>query len=344
MVLESITSPVPLGVRTVRVYAATTRGRVVPTANRFSDQFSLATSYASFDVSVPPDHRVGQIEWPKGKPDPRNSFAVRKQAVLDQSTFLDAVVRAPLKGDTGVFVHGYNTSFEEGVFRLAQMAADSDLGGVPILFAWPSQAALTGYLTDKEAATASRDNLVALLSELTDRRKGKDITVFSHSMGAWLLMEALRQLKLQGRDDVLARLRVFLASPDIDESVFQAQLAVIGKMRKPITIFVSKDDVALRLSGFLTGNRQRLGALDVASQSVIEASRRNGVQIVDISQLDARDRLRHDRYAALAEIRRAAGGTGRDRSILNEAGAFVLNISGAILSAPPTIAGTASNQ
>jgi esterase/lipase superfamily enzyme len=289
----------------------------------------MTTNYAVFDVSLPPNHKPGEIEWPKGRLGPRVSFSVRDQKLLDQKEFLHSIASSQSKGDTGVFIHGYNTSFEEALFRLAQMAVDADLGGVPILFAWPSQAVMTGYLTDKEAIMASRDNLVALLVDLTDRRDDKDVTVFAHSMGAWLVMEALRQLKLQGRDDVLSRLRVFLAAPDIDERVFQAQLAIIGRMRAPLTIFVSKDDVALRLAGLLAGNRRRVGALDVANPAVAEASRRNGVQIVDISQLDAQDRLNHDRYAALAGIQRRSGTSRGNRSLLNEAGAFVFNRTGA---------------
>jgi esterase/lipase superfamily enzyme len=130
---------------------------------------------------------------------------------------------------------------------------------------------------------------------------------------------------------VLSRLRVFLAAPDIDESVFQAQLAVIGRMPTPLTIFVSKDDLALRLSGLLAGNRRRVGALEIANPAVAEASRRNGVRIVDISQLDAQDRLNHDRYAELAGIQRRAGISPGNRSLLNEAGAFVFNRTGALL-------------
>jgi esterase/lipase superfamily enzyme len=333
-VLASVATAASDGVQMVRVYAATTRARQTPGTNRFSDELSTTTNHGVFDISLPPSHRSGEIEWPKGKPDPRASFAVRDQKVLDRETFLRSVVSEPAKGDTGVFIHGYNTSFEEAVFRVAQMAVDADLGGVPILFAWPSQASVMGYLTDREAVTASRDNLAALLVELAERRGAKEATVFAHSMGAWLLMESLRQLKLQGRDDVLSRLHVFLAAPDIDEGVFQAQLAVIGKMRTPITIFVSRDDVALRLSGFLAGNRRRIGSLDISNPAVVDASRKNGVRIVDISKLDAQDRLKHDRYAALAGIQRQAGIARTNYSLLHGTGAFVFDITGARPSYP----------
>lgn len=340
-VLASVMETAPQGSQEVRVYAATTRSRQ-PGDTRYTDGLSAATNYGVFDISLPPNHKAGEIEWPSGKPDPRTSFAVLDQKVLDREAFLRSVVTEPAKGDTGVFIHGYNTSFEEAVFRLAQMAVDADLGGVPILFAWPSQASLTGYLTDREAVTASRDNLTALLIQLAERLGPKKTTVFAHSMGAWLLMEALRQMKLQGRDDLLSRLNVFLAAPDIDEGVFQAQLAVIGKMRTPMTIFVSRDDVALRLSSFLAGNRRRIGSLDITNPAVVDAARKNGVRIIDISQLNARDNLNHDRYAALAGIQRRAGIGRTNHPLLGGAGAFMFDITAA--QPPPPLASKDETQ
>lgn len=149
-----------------------------------------------------------------------------------------------------VFVHGYNYNFQEALFRLAQLRADSNLPAVPILFAWPSQAALSGYIADKDSATFSRDNLTQLLIDLTKDRKRGEVMVFAHSMGGWLTTEALRQLKLEGRQDVLDKLTVVLAAPDIDADVFISQLNLIGKMSPPLTVLVSRDDRALEASTF----------------------------------------------------------------------------------------------
>jgi esterase/lipase superfamily enzyme len=154
-------------------------------------------------------------------------------------------------------------------------------------------------------------------------------------MGAWLVMEALHQLKLQGRDDVLSRLRVFLASPDIDANVFQSQLAAIGRMRQPITLFVSKDDVALRVSGLLAGDRRRIGVLDVEDPVVMEVVRQKGVVIIDVSAIPTRDGLGHGRYAALASVlprldRDSQGGP----PSLSQAGAFIFDAAAATISSP----------
>jgi esterase/lipase superfamily enzyme len=38
-----------------------------------------------------------------------------------------------------VFVHGFNTNFDEGVYRVAQIVHDSEMNAAPVLFNWPSR-------------------------------------------------------------------------------------------------------------------------------------------------------------------------------------------------------------
>ncbi|WP_163284658.1 alpha/beta hydrolase, partial [Enterobacter hormaechei] len=47
-----------------------------------------------------------------------------------------------------VFVHGYNTSFDDAVYRLAQIVNDSNYPGTPVLFSWASGASTTSYVYD----------------------------------------------------------------------------------------------------------------------------------------------------------------------------------------------------
>lgn len=334
------------GARVVTVYVATTRARGAPESNNFTTGRAAALNFAAFRISVPPGHRPGEIEWPQGSADPATSFATVEQITLDRTTFerrVAAAGRVTGGRKVGVYVHGYNRSFQESLFRLAQMTADADISGVPILFAWPSEAKVTSYVADKEAVTYSRDGLADLLTLLVRDRGNGRITVLAHSMGAWLTMEALRQLRLAGKGAVIGRLDVVLAAPDIDVDVFRAQLAVIGPLSPPMVVLVSRDDVALSVSSQIGGERLRVGALDVDDPRVQEAAVRANVEIVDISSLTTSDPLKHDRYASLAALypRLAAtrgDGAGGD---LRRAGAFVFDAVGTTLSSPFTLAGGA---
>ena len=138
------------------------------------------------------------------------------------------------------------------------------MDSVPILFAWPSQGRVAAYAEDKDAATHSRDDLMALLKMVASSPQVGDIMVLAHSMGGLVTAEALRQLRIERQDRVIARLRrVILAAPDIDVDVFRAQLQTIGPLSPPMTLLVSKDDKALEFSNFIGGSRARVGALDM---------------------------------------------------------------------------------
>jgi esterase/lipase superfamily enzyme len=330
------------GTKLVQVYVATTRTRQAPDENAFTNDRAPALNFARYTISVPPGHTPSKIEWPNGKPDPLVNFATVDQAGLTAATFRGeiAALRTAVaatgsragKGNVIVFVHGYNENFQEALFRLATLAADSDIPAAPVLFSWPSLGALSGYVADKDSVTYSRDYLVETLAMLAaDPRIGK-ITVLGHSMGGWLTAEALRQLRLTRQDRVLARLEVVLAAPDIDVDVFRSQVRVIGPMTPPMTLLVSKDDRALAVSSFITTERPRVGALDVENPLVREAALKADIRIIDISNLPSSDRFNHSRFVGLAALYpKVSHDANRN---LGNAGAFVFDAVGATVAAP----------
>ena len=146
------------GARLVTVYVATTRARDPAAMNVYTSNRAPNLNFTEFTIAIPPRHTPGDIEWPSGLADPERHFITVRQTLLSSEEFAGKVsARAARKA--GVFIHGYNVSFQESVFRLAQMASDADIDGIPILFAWPAGETLVGYVGDKEAATYSRDAL-----------------------------------------------------------------------------------------------------------------------------------------------------------------------------------------
>jgi esterase/lipase superfamily enzyme len=335
------------GAKIITVYVATTREREIPDSNVYDSSRARGINYAAFKISLPPSHQPGRIEWPVGAVDPARDFATVEQEVLDRDTFYKRIAlgggsRMPV--NAGIFVHGFNNNFQESLYRLAQLAADSDLKGVPILFAWPSNAKLGGYLADKDAVTYSRDQLADLLISVTRDPSIGRVTLLGHSMGGWLTAEALRQLRMTRRDATLRRLTVVLAAPDIDVDVFRSQMEVIGALSPPMTILVSRQDLALAVSSRIANNRPRIGMLNVDDPRVQEAALKNDLQIIDVSALEPSDPALHDGFVQFASLygrlsEQAAGGG------LRQAGAFVANSVGAGLSAPFDLMGSAlANQ
>lgn len=258
-------------------------------------------------------------------------FVVTQRESFDQAGFNRSIIeQRQLARPIVVFVHGYNHSFQEAMFRLAQMSADSQTSVTPVLFSWPSHASLTGYVADRDAATYARDDLVDLLAELSKVHRGR-ITIVGHSMGGWLVMEALRQLRLEGRDDVIARLDVGLAAPDIDIAVFRSQAETVGVLSPPITLLVAADDRALALSQRLSQGRKRLGAIDVNSRETHVLADQTGVRIIDVSTIPAVDQMHHDRFLSMAALYQGSSGAMSMQSLMHE-GVYVLDRSGALLS------------
>jgi esterase/lipase superfamily enzyme len=328
------------GARIVTVYLATSRTRVSEGLNRYNDFPSETLNFAEYRISIPATHKPGIIEYPKDRPDPRTDFVVVGEQVLDRAAFMKKISSRgnDKTGDASIFVHGFNTNLPEAIFRRAQLTADmgetdNDVG---IVFAWPSTGSISGYLADKASAPASRDQLTDLLTMVTQARPTGDVSVIGHSMGGWLLTEALRQLKLVKRQAVLDRLKVVLAAPDIDGLVFLSQMQVIGRMHEPMTILVSRDDLALSFSSYISQDVMRVGSLDINDPVVQQGASEANVQIIDISGVKSDDSFGHNGFASLAvyypELKKQEG---KDGSLhLNRAGVFVFDAVAKTLTAP----------
>lgn len=251
------------------VFFGTTRQTDPVTGDFDSKRLRQAISYGRYDVSIPPEREVGKITWPRrgAPPDPLLDFLTTREDVYpDPAAFranLAAALREKPKGqrDVSVFVHGFNSTFAEGLYRIAQMSHDLDLPGVAVHYSWPSAGIPLGYVYDRDSALFARDGLERLLREVADAGADR-IIVVAHSMGAALTMETLRQVAIRGDARVRGRLAgVVLISPDIDVDVFHEQATAIGDLPQPFVIFSSRRDRALALSARLTGQRERLGNL-----------------------------------------------------------------------------------
>lgn len=283
----------PAGAAVQRVFFATDRrietGSAQLIEQRFGETRDPKLTYGHMDISIPPVHVPGQIEWPgKRTPDPALHFAaVGGERYANLSAFLKSLPRPG--GDPGVvlFVHGFNVNNAEALYRLAQIAHDYKAEDPVISFSWPSAGDPRGYVYDRDSVIFARDDLETLLTGLAaDRRR---VQIVAHSMGGQLVMETLRQLSISGRGRVIHSLTgVALISPDIDEDVFLRQAGRIEPFPQPFMIMVSTRDRALTLSALLTGKQDRLG-------SIQDPSRLAGlpIEIIDLSDVEGGDPSGH---------------------------------------------------
>lgn len=246
-------------------------------------------NYFRADISIPPTHATGQIEWPEGPPDAATDFVVTGTEVYPGADRMLADMRRRDAGtETLVYIHGYNNTLSEAMYRLAQIKTDFDVGMPGILFSWPSAGDARGYIYDRDSVLFARDDLVGLIRRLT-ARPGDKVFLLAHSMGSQLTMEALRQIALGGDRHLLGRISgVVLMSPDIDPDVFRRQAEAIGKLPQPFLIFITKADRALTLSGFITGRKPRLGVIDA-----VDEVQRPDVTVIDFTALSDGEGYNH---------------------------------------------------
>lgn len=254
-----------------QVFVGSTRGLDPETGAEFGITRSEVLQRARFDVSVPPNHTAGQLHYPlEGrKIDPQKDFLVAGSQKYPDATAFQAELRRSLKesgGEAVVFVHGFNNTFAEGLYRLAQMGEDFDLPKTLVYYAWPSRGHVLGYAYDRDSAIFARDGLRETLREL-GRAGAKRILLVGHSMGSSVTMETLRDITLSDETETLSHLAgVMLISPDIDVDMFREQARTIGHLPQPFVIFTSQKDKALRLSSRIAGERDRLGTLQDISR------------------------------------------------------------------------------
>ena len=149
---------------------------------------------------------------------------------------------------------------------------------------------MRSYAFDRESALFARDGLEQVL-ELLARSNADNVLLAGHSMGALLVMETVRQIAIRGSDNVLRKLHaVVLMSPDLDVDVFRKQVAALAPREVPIYVAISGRDRALRISGLLRGQTDRLGSI----RDIGRVAELPGVIVIDVTDMQGSgDPLNH---------------------------------------------------
>lgn len=280
----------------VRTYFATDRQRDLgkPPAQRFSGARNAPSaeqdtlSYGYCDISIPRDHRMGQLESPslwrlEFRDDPATHVVLLTAEVQDAATFytaLGAQIAASAGKNAFLFIHGYNVTFEDAARRTGQMAYDLGFDGAPVFYSWPSQGDLAGYTVDENNIEWSTPHILGFLSEFLEQTPAQNVYLIAHSMGSRGLTRAIAAL--MATQPLLAQkiTEIILAAPDIDAAIFKNDIAPqLASARNPVTLYASSDDLALAASKAVHGYA-RAGDSGPGMQIVA------GVETIDATNVD----------------------------------------------------------
>lgn len=228
---------------------------------------SNQAAFLRYDILVPFEREPGEVTWPGSarNADPRTDFLTLDSVEFgSDKAFRKGLSDAmALRGqkDVVIYVHGFNNTMAESVYRVAQMHYDLKVPGVAVHYAWPSRGSALGYVYDRDSALFARDGLEQLLHSVA-QAGARRVVVVAHSMGGVVAMETLRQAAIRKDGLVLKSLGgVILISPDLDVDVFRSQAQAMGTLPQPFLIFGSRRDSVLGLSSRIAGNPDRLGNL-----------------------------------------------------------------------------------
>lgn len=272
---------------TVKVYYATNRmpapsggGRSAPYYSADS-QAGEAYSHGRAFVTIPRDHRLGELEGPaiyrlEFTPDPAKHVVLSKVVPEDAADKFFADVHERVSGtsrkEAFVFVHGFNVTFEDALRRTAQISYDLGYAGAAVSFSWPSRGSTLAYLRDVTTADASAAALRAFLVDLSEKSGATTIHLIAHSMGNRVLGRALETMATRPAKDPHFQ-EVALLAPDVDAELLRQMSAAIRSKAERVTLYSSSHDEALRLSSKLAGKPR-------AGQKVLFIP---GIQSIDAS-------------------------------------------------------------
>jgi esterase/lipase superfamily enzyme len=276
----------------MRVYYATDR-KPVPKAAKDPENFFGGErgdlSYGVVNVTLPKNHKVGQLESPsfymlEFREDPDKHVVLQLPQALTPDAWRAEIAKgATHLGNPGilVFIHGYKNSFADAALRAAQLAFDLKFPGATVIFSWPSRNETHLYMADEDAADWAISDMKTVLASLATLAPNTKIFVVAHSMGNRVFARGFQAMLTENPKLQSPFKEVVMAAPDIDADVFKRNIApVILRDGTRFTLYASSKDEALMMSNEMHGGYRRLGE---SGDNILVMP---GIDTVDASTVD----------------------------------------------------------
>ncbi|MCX5678953.1 MAG: alpha/beta hydrolase [Candidatus Omnitrophica bacterium] len=232
----------------------------------FKPELAKETTYGTLDMRIDPRLRIGEMLPDKIK---KNGLIEMKNIKrLDADAFikeLSEAVKASPHNSVLVLIFGYKDGFEATAMKAAYFSYLLDVDTPVLLFDWPGDQSVDmfGYEKAQSLASASGPYLADVIAKVVREIKPKKLWIEASSLGAQVICDAFDTLykypDFTGPD--LEIDHVLLAAPDVSggefTNKFKKEFEVIAKK---ITAYVSSEDDALLMSGFINQDN-RLGRI-----------------------------------------------------------------------------------
>ena len=219
----------------------------------------------------------------------------------DTHLFIDALNQSLSKTkskDLTVYVHGATANFHDTMAQAAQIQHFTGRNHLVLVMAWPTAESILNYETDIESTAQTVPLFNLLLRFLAKHSNAEYINILAYSAGAQIASSGLHSLGMQYSKTTNGYKRqknklgeVYFAAPDLDLETFVEQLPAYKPFAINVTLAINVNDFVLGMTQRLHGV-SRAGLPDVTeltpeqSQWVINASRNNSFDVIDVSSAD----------------------------------------------------------
>jgi esterase/lipase superfamily enzyme len=293
-----------------------------PTNFDYNGERARRLELGDVEVSIPPNHKAGIAERPPTfdllifkielPANPKTNFVITSgPRVLTPDEFVQLASQRAQAGAGLLFVHGYNESFDDGLYRTAQLAFDFRIAGPAFYYSFPSRNNTLQYGYDVDSQRAAEPYFEDFLRQVIVKAGVRKLTIIAHSRGNDLVLTTLN--KMASQPDGLPQGccgQLILASPDVEAGYAENNLPAIVSHFDGVTLYANDKDRALAISRGLAGGPPRLGELQQPGNQPVLMS---GMDSIDATA--ARTTwfdVDHDAYVAddalLMDIKKAIQG------------------------------------
>lgn len=226
----------------------------------FSSHRDKVLHYGNVIVYVPESHKFGstgsRTSWlARVVRLPDDRLKIEEINPLSKEKFLAGLNESLMNNRAGkrkvlLYIHGYNSDFDEAVIRAAQMGYDLKVEGVTAVYSWPSKGNLSpwAYGADEAAVESSEDFLGEFATTLALESKAEEVDIIAHSMGNRALLRAVNALATAMGKARKKLGQIILAAPDVDADVFSKLAIIYPTVSSRTTLYTSTKDWALQAS------------------------------------------------------------------------------------------------
>jgi esterase/lipase superfamily enzyme len=177
-----------------------------------------------------------------------------------------------------VYVHGVRNTFDDPLYRMAELWHFLGRPGVPVVYTWPAREswdALVDYTYARESSEFTAYHFRQFLLAVASCPDVERIHILAHSRGTGITLHVLRDFRLIYGDrisDAREQLKlgnVILAAPDIDLDVANQLFHPdrVHDVLDRMTVYLTPEDKALGLAEWLFSGAARTGSARVGDLS-----------------------------------------------------------------------------